>query len=112
MPQGKARIIRTVETDLENLERQANVASGPDKYVIRSMTSLVSSLFRLESEVDKSRLDTITCIGNLTETIKELDTKNSELQATGMKLTFVATVFTVLSFIQVVEILRLWFKWW
>jgi len=109
---GGARIIRSVTTDLDNIEAQANNTNGPDKYVIRAMTSQISSLFRLETAIDKNRSETTLYIDKLIATIKNLDDKNIKLQRTALILTAVGTVFAILSAIQVVEILRQWFKLW
>lgn len=109
---GRARIIRSVTTDLDNIEAQANNANGPDKYVIRAMTSQISSLFRLETAIDKNRSETTLYIDKLITTIKNLDNKNTKLQNIAIILTGIGVVFAVLSAIQVVEILRQWFKLW
>jgi hypothetical protein len=105
---GKSRIIHSVQQDLEDLENQANQARGSDIYVIRALSSLVSSLFRLETSIDKNRDETIQAVNNLTKTIKELDNKNTKLQKTGLWLAVVATIFTVAQVVQVIEIIRKW----
>lgn len=101
---GKSRIIHSVQQDLNNLEEQANAAYGPERYVIRSMSSLVSSLLRLETAVEK----TTYSVDDLAKTIKNLDDKNTKLQHISIWLGIIGTIFTIFQIVQVIDIVWRW----
>lgn len=75
---------------------------------IKISINAVSELIKLVEKTITAQKETTSSLTSLESTIKKLDEKNEKLQKAFLALTIVATIFTVLQFVQVVDIILRW----
>jgi len=100
---------------LEESEKEIKTGNGYQNDLIAtanhrikvSITAIVE-LSKLVSATLTAQKETKEALNSLELTIKKLGEKNEKLQRAFLILTIVATIFTVLQFVQVVDIVIKW----
>ena len=100
---------------LEEAEKEIKTGNGYQNDLIATANhrikvsiNAVSELIKLVGKTLTAQKETKEALNSLELTIKKLDDKNEKLQKAFLALTIVATIFTVLQFVQVVDIVIKW----
>ena len=100
---------------LEEAEKEIKTGNGYQNDLIATANhrikvsiNAVSELIKLVSKTLTAQKETKEALNSLELTIKNLDEKNEKLQTAFLSLTIVATIFTVLQFVQVIDIILKW----